>query len=78
MAFGSVIQRRLKTSLRGGRNARNTRPDWIGMGGRNQSESVAGLDRNTQFFEIMTAHIIMFCSIYPTLDTSHCDDLLQK
>ena len=52
MAFGSVIQRRLKTSLRGGRNARNARPDWIGMGGRNQSESVAGLARNTQIVNL--------------------------
>ena len=29
--------------------ARNTRPDWPGTGGRFQSESVAGLARNTQF-----------------------------
>jgi hypothetical protein len=27
---------------------RNARPEWIGTGGRNQSESVAGLSRNTQ------------------------------
>jgi hypothetical protein len=54
MAFGSVIQRRLKTSLRGGRNARNTRPDWIGMGGRNQSESVAGMARNKHLVQNLT------------------------
>jgi hypothetical protein len=26
---------------------RNGRPEWTGMGGRNQSESVAGMRRNT-------------------------------
>ena len=40
MGFGLIIQRRFQIPLRGW-------PECSGMGGRNKSESVAGMRRNT-------------------------------
>jgi len=49
MGLGLIIQRRSHIP-RGGVAGmlRNRWPEWSGMGGRNQSESVAGMRRNTQ------------------------------
>ena len=49
MAFGLIIQSRSHVPLGGVAGMlRNRWPEWIGTGGRNQSESVAGMRRNTQ------------------------------
>jgi hypothetical protein len=45
MGFGLIIQRRRHAPPLGGW------PECSGMGGRNQSESVAGMRRNTQLDE---------------------------
>lgn len=47
MDLGLIIQRRSHFPLGVAGMNRNGRPEWTGMGGRNQSESVAGMRRNT-------------------------------
>jgi len=42
---------------------RNGRPEWSGMGGRNQSESVAGMRRNTHLALVGLSLVVLFALV---------------
>jgi len=48
MGLGLIIQRRSHFPLGGAGMLRNRWPEWPGIAGRNGSERVAGMRRNTQ------------------------------
>jgi hypothetical protein len=48
---------------------RNARPEWIGIGGRNRPESVAGMRRNTHQREDICENKLFFTyfDVFPSL-----------